>query len=114
MEMELLEVTPVSAFLETPIKRSLSREEIGKVIGTLTNVLKRINLEMNLHKTNTTDGFDTIQNHELSLKAGYDDIKEKNTKKMEENENRFLAKENTQLKQKLKHWKPAPKKKINL
>lgn len=49
MEMELLEGTPESEFLETPIKRSLSREGIGKVISTLTDMLERINLEMNLH-----------------------------------------------------------------
>ena len=49
MEMELLEGTPESEFLKTPIKRSLSREGIGKVISTLTDMLERINLEMNLH-----------------------------------------------------------------
>ena len=35
--MELLEGTPESEFLKTPIKRSLSREGIGKVIYQHTN-----------------------------------------------------------------------------
>ena len=38
-------------FLEMLIKRSLSREEIDKVIGTLTDMLECINLEVNLQKT---------------------------------------------------------------
>ena len=32
-------------------------------------MLECINLEMSLHKPNTTDRFDTIENHMLNLKA---------------------------------------------
>ena len=45
------------------IKSSLSKEEIGKVFDTLTDVLVRRNLEMCLHKTNTTDGSCNIGNY---------------------------------------------------
>lgn len=61
-------------------------------------MLEGINLETDLQKTNTTNRFDTIQNHLLNSKADYEDFKEWSIKKMEENENRFLATENTQLK----------------
>lgn len=79
--MELLEGTLESEFLKTPIKRSLSREGIGKIISTLTDMLERINLEMNLHQTNLTDKFDIIQNQLLNLKADYKGFKEQNAKR---------------------------------
>ena len=45
----------MSPFLEKPIKTSLSRHEIGEVIGALTNAVERMNLEMDLYKNNTTN-----------------------------------------------------------
>ena len=88
--------------LETPVQTSLLSEEIGDVIGTLTDVLEPMNLQMILHKPNTIDRLDTIENHLLSLKANYENFKEWSTKNNEENENRLLTKENPKLKQKIK------------
>ena len=88
--------------LETPVQTSLLSEEIGDVIGTLTDVLEPMNLQMILHKPNTIDRLDIIENHLLSLKANYENFKEWSTKNNEENENRLLTKENPKLKQKIK------------
>ena len=61
----------MSPFLENPIKTSLSRHEIGEVIGALTNAVERMNLEMDLYKNNTTNRFDAIEYHLLKLTSGY-------------------------------------------
>ena len=65
-------------------------------------MLEPMNLQMILHKPNTIDRLDIIENHLLSLKANYENFKEWSTKNNEENENRLLTKENPKLKQKIK------------
>ena len=57
MEKELLEDTQMKSFLETPIKSSLSKDKTGEVIGTLTDMLESIKLEMKLRKINKNDRF---------------------------------------------------------
>lgn len=107
MAKELLKHSTMPPLLEAPVRKSLSSEEINNVIGTLTIVLKPTNLEMSLHKPSTIDRFDTMENHLLNLKADYQNFKEWSTKKNEEN--RFLAKENTEIKQKIEELDASSK-----
>lgn len=52
MERELLERHIKATISGNAIKRSLSRKEIGKSVGILTEMLECINLGINLQKTN--------------------------------------------------------------
>ena len=73
MKMELLEDTLVSTFMETPIKRNLSRKERKKCV-------RRHKLRDGFTE-DQYNRFDTIQNHLLNSKADYEDFKEWSIKK---------------------------------
>ena len=47
--------TPMPFFLETPVKRNMSKEETAEITGMLTEVLESLNLEINKLKTETKE-----------------------------------------------------------
>ena len=47
--------TPMSFFLETPVKRNMSKVETAEITGMLTEVLESLNLEINELKTETKE-----------------------------------------------------------
>ena len=104
MENQQLGDTPMPFFLETPVKRNMSKEEIAEVIGMLTEVLENVNLEINELKTETKDRFESIKNYVMNLVKDHEDVKEWNTKSSDYNERMLTKKENHELKKKNKSW----------
>ena len=47
--------TTMLFFLETPVKRNMSKEETAEITGMLTEVLESLNLEINELKTETKE-----------------------------------------------------------
>ena len=101
MENQQLGDTPMPFFLETPVKRNTSKEEIAEIIGMLMELLENVNLEINELKTDTKDKFDSIENHMMNLVKDNEDVKEWNTKSNDYNERRLIERENHELKKKI-------------
>ena len=93
--------TPMPFFLETPVKRNMSKEEIAEVTGMLMEFLENVNLEINELKTDTKGKFESIENHMMNLVKDNEDVKEWNTKSNDYNERRLIEKENHELKNKI-------------
>ena len=101
MENQQLGDISMPFFLDTPVKRNMSKEEIAEVNGMLTEVLENVNLELNELKTETKDRFESIENQMMNLVKDHEDIKEWNTKSNDYNERRLIEKENHDLKKKI-------------
>ena len=104
----------MSFFLETPVKRNISKEEITEVIGMLTEVLENVNLEINKLKTEMKDRFESIENHMINLVKDHEDIKEWSTKSNNYNERRLSEIENHELKKKILKLESSLKEKVQV
>ena len=88
-------------FPGTPVKRNMSKQEIADVTGMLTEVLENMNLEIIELKTETKEGFETIENHMMNSLNDLESFKEWNRKSDDNSERRLVEKENHELKKKI-------------
>ena len=88
-------------FPGTPVKRNMSKQEIADVTGMLTEVLENMNLEIIELKTETKEGFETIENHMMNSLNDLENFKEWNRKSDDNSERRLVEKENHELKKKI-------------
>ena len=88
-------------FPGTPVKRNMSKQEIADVTGMLTEVLENMNLEIIELKTETKEGFETIENHMMNSLSDLESFKEWNRKSDDNSERRLVEKENHELKKKI-------------
>ena len=79
----------------------MSKEDIAEVIGTLTDVLETMNIEMNELQTETKDRFESIENHMINLVEDYEELKEWSTRSNAKNERELIEKENYEMKKKI-------------
>ena len=101
MENQQLGDTTMLFLPETSVKSNMSKEEIAKVIGILTEVLQNANLEINELKTKAKGSFESIEDHMISLVKYHKEFNEWNTKSNGNNERRLIEKENHELKTKI-------------
>ena len=88
-------------FPETPVKRNMSKQEIAEVTGMLTEVLENMKLEIIELKTETKEGFESIENHMMNSLNDLENFKEWNTKSNGKSERKLVEKENHELKKKI-------------
>lgn len=97
MDFELLNTTPMPLFIETP-KKIKENNEIGEIIGLLTDAIEDINAEIGTIKSTTSIRIDAIEKH---LKTTVENT----------NENQVLLGENALLKRKVEELEKKLKEK---
>ena len=111
--MDLLNLTPTPTFMETPVKKSVSRDEIGEIITLLTDALEHLNGELDSLKSTTSARIDQIEDHLLNLTTDHEEFKKRQTTRNGEND-LSLINENKLLKGKIHNLEKCLKEKETL